>query len=96
MFSNQPITETGNLNEFKLKEIKGLKRLRNVLAGFFILVPLGLFAYLAYNVYMNFIERDIRDKSFFEFSFPLSGVLLLLFLVFFPIILYEIQGEPVY
>ncbi|MGN7783032.1 hypothetical protein ACTJIJ_00840 [Niabella sp. 22666] len=88
MFSNQTGTVTGNLNAFKQKEIKGLNRLRNVITGFFILVPLALFAYLAYNVYMNFIERDIRDKSFFEFAFPLSGVLLLLFLVFFPIILF--------
>lgn len=88
MFSYQPGIDTGNLNEFKQKEIRGLKRLRNFLAGFFVVVPFGLFAYMVYAVYMNFIERDIRNKTFFEFALPLLGVLLLLFLVFFPIILF--------
>lgn len=87
MFSHQPATATSHLNNFKQKEIRGLKRLRNFLSGLFIVVPLGLFAYLGYEVYLNFIERRISDKSFFEFALPLSGVLLLLFLVFLPVIL---------
>ena len=88
MFSHQPTTASSHPGEFQQKEIRGLKRLRNFLSGLFIVVPLGLFAYLGYGVYLNFTERRISDKSFFEFALPLLGVLLLLFLVFFPIILF--------
>ncbi|WP_114791630.1 hypothetical protein U0035_18110 [Niabella yanshanensis] len=88
MIPHPSATGTSHLKEFQQKEIRGLKRLRNFLAGIFVLIPLGLFTYMVYAVYMNFIERDIRNKTFFEFALPLLGVLLLLFLVFLPIILF--------
>lgn len=88
MFPHQPATGTSHFHEFQQKEIRGLKRLRNFFSGLLIVVPLGLFAYLGYGVYLNFIERHISHQSFFEFALPLFGVLLLLFLVFFPIILF--------
>ncbi len=80
--------ENTALNTFQQREIKGLKRLRNWVTGLFIAVPVGLLGYFTYLVYMNYIERGIHDKSFFEFGLPLSGISVLLLLVFLPVILF--------
>lgn len=74
--------------EFKQKEIRGLNRLNTIFISIFVAIPLGIFLYLTYLVYLNYVERNIQNKSFFEFAYPLSGVFFLLFMVFFPIILF--------